>query len=60
MAVAYRPDGREIAVATLRGHMYFYDAETAAQKGSIEAKSDLGYTRKHGEKVTAKKGASNK
>lgn len=41
LCVAYRPDGREIAVATLDGQILMFDVETAAQVGSIEARRDL-------------------
>lgn len=60
MAIAYRPDGGEIAVATLRGSILFYNPETVAQVGSIEARADLGYIRKAGETVSAKKGSATK
>lgn len=60
MAVAYRPDGQELAVSTLRGYIVFYDPSTTAQSGSIEARADLGYVRKLGEKVSAKKASASK
>ena len=56
-AVAYRPDGEELAVATLNAQISFWDARTAQQVGSVEGRHDLGYTRKEGDKITAKKSA---
>ncbi len=60
LAVTYRPDGDELAIATLNAQIAFYDPHTAAQTGSIEGRHDLGYTRKEGEKITAKKSAAGK
>ena len=60
MAVAYRGDGRQIAVSTLRAGIVFFDPDTSQQTGSIEARADLGYVRKSGESVTAKKASASK
>ena len=60
IAVAYRGDGRQIAVSTLRAGIVFFDSDTSQQTGSIEARADLGYVRKSGESVTAKKASASK
>ena len=60
MAVTFRPDGDQIAIATLNAQISFYDPNTANPMGSIEGRHDLGYTRKEGEKITAKKAAHGK
>ena len=60
MAVTFHPDGDEVAVATLNAQISFYNANTANPTGSIEGRHDLGYTRKEGDKITAKKSALGK
>lgn len=60
MAVAYRGDGREIAVATLRAAILFYNTDTCTQTAAIEARADLGYTRKSDEAVSAKKASASR
>ena len=58
MAVAIRPDGNELAVSTLNGHVTFWDVRNGLQIGSIEGRHDLGYTRSDKDLVTAKKMSS--
>ncbi|XP_073988870.1 periodic tryptophan protein 2 homolog [Rhodnius prolixus] len=41
LAVAYRPDGKEIAVASLDGQISFFDPKSGSQVGFIEGKNDL-------------------
>ncbi len=53
-AVAFRPDGNEVAVATLNGQITFFDCRTTAQTGCIEGRSDLGSGRADSDLVTAK------
>ena len=60
VAVAYRPDGRELAVAALNGQVTFWDVQSASQSGSIEGRADLGYTRKDQDKISAKKASATK
>ena len=60
MCVTYKPDGREIAVATLDGQITFWDVHTVNQTGCIEGRPDLGYTRKEMDKITAKKSSLGK
>lgn len=41
-AVAYKPDGEEIAVATLNGSIQVFHVKTSNQIASIEGRNDLG------------------
>ena len=54
LAVAFRPDGKEVAVATLDFQITFWDVQSAVQTGSIEGKHDLGSGRRDTDMVTAK------
>uniref|UniRef100_A0A3B3DVN0 PWP2 small subunit processome component n=1 Tax=Oryzias melastigma TaxID=30732 RepID=A0A3B3DVN0_ORYME len=54
LAVTYRPDGQELAVATLNGEITFWNPNTATQTGSISGRHDLEVGRKDTDKVTAK------
>ncbi|XP_041934789.1 PWP2 small subunit processome component [Alosa sapidissima] len=60
MAVAYRPDGQELAVATLDGEISFWNSQTAAQMGSITGRHDLQMGRKDADKITAKQSSKGK
>lgn len=60
LALTFRPDGREFAVATLNAHITFWDPTTAQQKGSVEGRPDLGYPRKDTDKVSGKTSAEGK
>ncbi|XP_054265310.1 periodic tryptophan protein 2 homolog [Macrosteles quadrilineatus] len=53
--VAYRPDGKQVAVATLDGRISMFDVQTAQQVGSIEGRYDLGSGRSDTDLITAKK-----
>ena len=54
MAVCTRPDGKEIAVASLDGQLTFWQPEISLQVGSVEGRADLGGGRRATDKVTAK------
>ncbi|KFM72539.1 Periodic tryptophan protein 2-like protein, partial [Stegodyphus mimosarum] len=54
LAVVYRPDGAEIAVATLDGQISFFNAHTSEQTGSIEGRNDLYVGRRETDMITAK------
>ncbi|XP_061685876.1 PWP2 small subunit processome component [Syngnathoides biaculeatus] len=54
LSVAYRPDGQELAVATLNGEISFWNPNTAVQIGSVAGRNDLEMGRKETDKVTAK------
>ncbi|XP_060576398.1 periodic tryptophan protein 2 homolog [Ruditapes philippinarum] len=60
LAVAFRPDGGELAVSTLNAQITFWEPHQAKQVGSIEGRHDVGYSRKEQEKITAKKSAFGK
>ena len=59
-AVAFRPDGLEVAVATLNGHISFFDAKSSSQSGTIEGRTDLGSGRSDTDLITAKKSLQGK
>ena len=52
---AFRPDGKQLAVASLDGQISFWDMLNAIQTGSIEGRNDLHIGRRVSDKVTAKK-----
>uniref|UniRef100_A0A3Q3VL60 Small-subunit processome Utp12 domain-containing protein n=1 Tax=Mola mola TaxID=94237 RepID=A0A3Q3VL60_MOLML len=54
LAVTYRPDGQELAVATLNGEISFWSPHTATQTGSVAGRHDLETGRKETDKITAK------
>ncbi|XP_022092797.1 periodic tryptophan protein 2 homolog [Acanthaster planci] len=54
LAVAFSPDGQQLAVATLDGQISFWNVQTASQTGSVDGKTDLGGGRREGDMVTAK------
>ena len=60
MALTFRPDGRELAVSTLNGYITIWDTATAAQKGEINGRPDLGYARKDQDKISAKTSSEGK
>uniref|UniRef100_A0A672UA33 PWP2 small subunit processome component n=1 Tax=Strigops habroptila TaxID=2489341 RepID=A0A672UA33_STRHB len=60
LVVAFRPDGKELAVAALNGQITFWDHESAVQTGSIEGRHDLQMGRKELDKITAKQSAKGK
>ncbi|XP_016132550.1 periodic tryptophan protein 2 homolog [Sinocyclocheilus grahami] len=60
LAVTYRPDGQELAVASLDGEITFWNPQTGGQAGSIAGRHDLQMGRKETEKITAKQSAKGK
>ncbi|XP_051155640.1 periodic tryptophan protein 2 homolog [Leptopilina boulardi] len=60
LCVVFRPDGKEVAVATLDGQISFFHSETAEQTGNIEGKKDLGSGRSTTDLITAKKSLEGK
>uniref|UniRef100_A0A665SX53 Small-subunit processome Utp12 domain-containing protein n=1 Tax=Echeneis naucrates TaxID=173247 RepID=A0A665SX53_ECHNA len=60
LVVAYRPDGQELAVATLNGEISFWNPHTATQTGSVSGRHDLEMGRKETDKITAKQSAKGK
>uniref|UniRef100_A0A673A651 Periodic tryptophan protein 2 homolog n=1 Tax=Sphaeramia orbicularis TaxID=375764 RepID=A0A673A651_9TELE len=60
LSVTYRPDGQELAVATLNGEISFWDPHTASQTASVAGRHDLQTGRKETDKITAKQSAKGK
>lgn len=60
LSVVYRPDGQQLAVATLNGEISFWNPETATQTGSVAGRHDLEAGRKDTDKITAKQSAKGK
>jgi len=60
LALAYSPDGQQLAVATLNGHISIMSIQSEDITHTIEGRHDLGYTRRNGDKITAKKSADGK
>lgn len=58
--VTYKPNGEEVAVATLDGQISFFHCKTATQIGSIEGRNDLGSGRSDTDLITAKKSLKGK
>lgn len=55
LAVAWRPDGHSLSVATLNGQIQTFDVRTGTQTGTIDGKKDLGAGRSDDDKISAKK-----
>jgi periodic tryptophan protein 2 len=49
LAVAFRPDGLQLAVATLDGILHFWDAKKGVELGTIDARRDAAGGRKVGD-----------
>lgn len=60
LAVAVRPDGKEVAVATLDGQITLWDPLEAAQTGSIDGRKDIYGGRKSTDRVSAANAAAGK
>lgn len=59
-AVCFKPNGEEVAVATLNGNIHIFDVKTAEQTASIEGRSDLAGGRSEVDVITAKKNLQGK
>lgn len=53
LAVAFRPDGREVCAATLDGQLCFWDIANAVQMRSVEGRRDVASGRRVGERRAA-------
>lgn len=53
--VTFKPNGLEVAVATLDGQIFVFHIKTATQVRSIEGRNDLGSGRSDADLITAKK-----
>lgn len=58
--MTYRPDGQELAVATLNGEISFWNPHMATQTGYVSGRHDLEMGRKENDKITAKQSAKGK
>lgn len=60
LCVCIRPDGKQIAVATMDGQITMFNPTTGQQEGNIVGRSDLGAGRADADKITAKKNLQSK
>ncbi|XP_022199019.2 periodic tryptophan protein 2 homolog [Nilaparvata lugens] len=60
VSVAYKPDGKEVIVATLNGHLTSFEVESASQCSCIEGRNDLSSGRLEADLITAKKSLAGK
>lgn len=60
LCVSYKPNGEEVAVATLDCQISFFHCKTLNQTGSIEGRKDLGSGRSDTDLITAKKSLEGK
>uniref|UniRef100_A0A182U5Q6 Uncharacterized protein n=1 Tax=Anopheles melas TaxID=34690 RepID=A0A182U5Q6_9DIPT len=55
VCVAFKPDGEEVAIATLNGNITVFHVKTAAQLASIEGRNDMEGSVSQSDLTTAKK-----
>ncbi len=55
ICVAYRWDGKEVAVSSLNGHITFFNPANAQYIRTIEGRNDLSSGRSAADQITAKK-----
>jgi periodic tryptophan protein 2 len=60
LALAFRPDGKELAITTLDGQVTFYDVDQGRQKSVIEGRKDVSGGRKADDRMTAANNSSGK
>ena len=60
LAVAIRPDGKEMAISTLDGQITFFDIQQGKQINVIEGRKDISGGRKADDRVAAANNASGK
>lgn len=60
LALAFRPDGLEVAVSTLDGQIIFWDLRAALQRTLIEGRKDISGGRKADDRMTAANNSSGK
>ncbi|KAK1928495.1 Periodic tryptophan protein 2 [Phytophthora citrophthora] len=53
LAVAFRPDGKQLASTTLNGAINIWDVKDGEQVGTIDGKRDIAGGRKEGDHITA-------
>lgn len=54
LAVAFRPDGKQVVSATLNGYLNIWDVKEGEQIGSIDGMRDIAGGRKSTDKISAK------
>lgn len=59
-AIAFKPDGEEVAVAALNGNVQVFNVRDANQVASIEGRNDLGSGVSEADLITAKKNLQGK
>ena len=60
LAVAFRPDGKELAASTLDGQVLFFDVDLGKQTSMIEGRRDISGGRKADDRMAATNNASGK
>lgn len=60
LAIAFRPDGKELAASTLDGQITFWDTQEGKQTGVIEGRKDISGGRKQDDRITAANNSSAK
>ena len=60
LAVAFRPDGKELATSTLDGQIMFFSVQEGKQTNTIEGRKDIAGGRKADDRVTAANSTSGK
>lgn len=60
LAIAYRPDGKELAVSTLDGQITIFDTVEGKQMNAIQGRKDISGGRKADDRMTAANSTSGK
>ena len=55
-----RPDGQQVCVSTMDGHLAMFNTVTAAEEGSIYGRPDLGLSKDEETRLSAKTNSSTK
>lgn len=58
LALAFRPDGRELCVASLDGHLTFFDTQNGASRGVLDCRRDISGGRSINDKVARRNNAA--
>ncbi|KAJ3127408.1 hypothetical protein HK098_006397 [Nowakowskiella sp. JEL0407] len=60
LALAFRPDGKEVAVSSLNGNITFWDLSTGTEVSSIEGRKDISGGRRKDDVMTAQNSGTGK
>ncbi|KAI3601293.1 small nucleolar ribonucleoprotein complex subunit [Moniliophthora roreri] len=60
LAIAFRPDGKEVAASTLDGQIMFFDIQASKQTNVIEGRRDISGGRKADDRMSAANSTSGK